>query len=161
MSESPAFSYNREYTGGGTAITLEGVIDEKTSFAEIFSDLRGDTVSIDLGGVKRINSIGIREWTNAVRNIPEKFDLEYLRCSRFVVNQLNMILNFLTRGSIVSFYAPYYCTKCGAEHEILFEVDELAGGTSTPDPPPRPNATAPAAASGSSSTKTPRNISFS
>jgi len=33
MSESPAFSYNREYTGGGTAITLEGVIDEKTSFA--------------------------------------------------------------------------------------------------------------------------------
>jgi hypothetical protein len=64
----------------------------------------------------------VREWVNLVSTLSKQgkaFALE--RCSVPVVNQLNMISNFRGSGQVLSFYAPYYCEECDAEHPQLLE----------------------------------------
>lgn len=116
--------FTRETTQGRTTITLSGVINERTDLQQLFENIEGETLTINLKDVTRINSCGVRDWVNAVKSITQPVTIEYAECSRAVVDQLIMVFNFLTGGSILSFYAPYYCDACDEEFNMLINVSE-------------------------------------
>jgi hypothetical protein len=107
----------------GDHIALEGVIDEEAKLTDVLGRARDGRLVLDLGGIKFINSIGVREWIRmqqAAANI--KLALELRRVSVPLVNQLNIVP--ATRGvsMVTSFYAPYECTDCDDEHDVLLDM---------------------------------------
>lgn len=120
-----ALTVEREERREGTRLILDGVVDE---FADLqfFSHLRG-RVDIDLRGVRRINSFGVRSWVDAVRGIPEEADVRFVALSPPLVEQTNMVRGFLGRGTILSVMVPMVCEEC--ESQALFEeqVADLRG----------------------------------
>jgi hypothetical protein len=117
-------------------VELFGDFDETADLRELASALHGP-VAIDLGGIRRINSAGVREWIEFVRNLPEVSELRLIGCSKVSVAQLNLIENFRGPARVESFWAPYSCT-CGNEREILLEAHDAAQvvRTRVPSPPP-------------------------
>ena len=115
-------------------VELYGDFDETADLRELSLALRGP-VAIDLGGIRRINSAGVREWIEFVRNLPMVTELLLVGCSKVSVAQLNLIENFRGPARVESFWAPYACA-CGNEREILLEACERVGVARVPSAPP-------------------------
>jgi hypothetical protein len=115
-------SWSVAESGGRQVITLRGEINENADFSELAAQLAGD-VDLDLGGISRINSCGVREWVNFVRDL-KVTSLRFARCSPTVVLQLNTIYNFRGRARVESFLAPYVCDACHADEYKLLRVDD-------------------------------------
>jgi hypothetical protein len=116
-----SFQLREQPSGAGMVVEFTGDVDENANFSELKRRLSGH-VTFSLHGVRRINSCGVREWVNFVRELPGVSQLEFEACSTAVVSQLNMIFNFKGSGRIKSFFAPYVCESCGREEEKLLEV---------------------------------------
>lgn len=116
---------------GAKSVKLYGVIDEHADLG-FLAGLHG-RVSINMRGVRRINSFGVRSWIDAVRKVPGDCTLEFTECPPPVIDQMNMVAGFLGRGKVVSFYAPMACEGCSAEQDVLFRlVDVKAAGGRLP-----------------------------
>jgi len=126
--DSVPLSWRIKERPGFTSVEFFGEIDENADFAELRRRLRG-TVVFHLAEVRRINSCGVREWVNFVRDLPGVSNLTFTHCSPAIVTQLNMIYNFRGSATVRSFYAPYVCESCGAEDEKLLDVQsQFPGG---------------------------------
>lgn len=102
-------------------VLLQGGITEESDFKPLLEAAPSPLV-IDLGNVDLINSCGVREWINFVREVDKQCDGLYLiNCSPPIVRQLNMISNFKGRGVIRSVLAPYYCDGCN--HDAMMSID--------------------------------------
>lgn len=119
--EPASLTWRIDAQGGATTVAFTGEIDEHADFTPLRGQLRG-VVDFDLGAIRRINSCGVREWVNFVRDLPHVTELSFSHCSPAIVTQLNMIYNFRGRAKIRSFYAPYVCDACGREEEQLIDV---------------------------------------
>ena len=103
-------------------VKVSGVIDEFSTFEEIFSKNRPE-VWIDFSGVSRINSSGIREWVQAVLSADARLHL--VNCSSVMVDQFSMIPEFVGKnGTVESFYVHYICDACGSETKTLLTVGQ-------------------------------------
>ena len=116
-----------------THYTMEGVLDEETQLQEFFSDLPPE-IWIDMSGIRRINSSGVRQFLKAIL----VYDgVTHLRdCSPSVVDQINMIPEFAGRKGIVeSILMPFYCEDCGHSQLEKFVVGKdkpFSGGKEEP-----------------------------
>ena len=120
---------------GPTVVQLVGEIDEHADLGAVADRLAGKVV-IDLGKIRRINSVGVRAWIDFVRALEDRRvrDLAFRCCSPAVITQVNMIANFRGPARIESFYAPYICDACGNELEHLIDVGEqIARDGEVPD----------------------------
>jgi hypothetical protein len=122
-SASNEFKVERGEDGPIKTVKLYGVIDEHADLA-FLGELRG-RVSINLRGVRRINSFGVRSWIDAVRRVAAECALEFIECPPPVIDQMNMVAGFLGRGKVLSFYAPMACEGCGSEQDVLFRVVDV------------------------------------
>jgi anti-anti-sigma regulatory factor len=123
--EAPALSYRIEEHAGSTVVTFSGEVDENADFSELKQRLAARSPLVfELGDIRRINSCGVREWVNFVRELGQlgSSDLSFVACSPAIVTQLNMIYNFRGPAKVRSFLAPYVCSGCDHETEILLEV---------------------------------------
>lgn len=131
MTDSVALSWQLRERPGLTIVEFTGEIDENADFTELKKRLRGPVV-FHLAEIRRINSCGVREWVNFVRDLPAVTELTFSHCSPAIVTQLNMIFNFRGNAKVRSFYAPYVCESCGHEEDKLLDVQSqlqgLAGG---------------------------------
>ncbi len=109
---------------GTRHLILAGDIDEHAQLKPI-TELESGTLILDLAGVERINSIGVREWINTMKLISDSVDVWWERVSPAMVMQLNMIANFNGRAKMRSIYAPYYCPRCDSEHRFLVQIADL------------------------------------
>jgi hypothetical protein len=117
------FSWRVERVEGDwLRVALRGEIDENADFSELHATLRGN-VELSLEGITRINSCGVREWVNFVRDLKVR-SLTFARCAPTVVAQLNAIYNFRGAARIESFLAPYVCETCHVDEYKLLEVAE-------------------------------------
>jgi len=116
-----ALSWRIKERPGFTTVEFTGEIDENADFGELRRRLKGPVV-FHLAEVRRINSCGVREWVNFVRDLPGVTELTFTHCSPAIVTQLNMIYNFRGTAKVRSFYAPYVCDQCGNEDEKLLDV---------------------------------------
>jgi anti-anti-sigma regulatory factor len=109
--------------GGISCLKFSGTIDESFEGKKVARSVQADTLVLDLGGVKKISSFGIREWvdfaTTAVKQVKQMIMIE---CAPKVVDQLNMVANFAGGGRVFSFYAPFRCDYCDSEQRALLEV---------------------------------------
>src|SRR5262245_28301627 len=105
-----------------TYVKLGGVIDEDNELVELGERIPNGTVVIDLGGVERINSCGVRDWVNWLGSIEKKnADVVLVECSPAIVAQINLVNNFTGGGVVKSFYVPYFCPECDEEKVLLCE----------------------------------------
>jgi hypothetical protein len=134
VGELVPLSWRIKERPGFTTVEFTGEIDENADFSELRRQLRGSVV-FRLSGVSRINSCGVREWVNFVRDLPNVTELVFSHCSPAIVTQLNTIDNFRGPASVRSFYAPYVCESCNNEEERLLDVHTHFPGGSNGEPP--------------------------
>ena len=111
-----------EEQGTTTKVVVSGEITEETDFGPIL-DVTGGVILIDLAGVSRINSCGVREWLNFVAALQARGRRLVLeRCAPVIVTQLNTIYNFTGGGHVRSVLGPYYCASCDREENHLIDL---------------------------------------
>jgi hypothetical protein len=112
--------------GGRLTVSLMGVLDENADLRPL-GQLSG-MVAIDLSGVRRISSTGVREWIELMRVLDGKAHVTLVACSPPTVTQLNLISNFRGTAEVESFIAPYECARCGSEREVLLDASAASHG---------------------------------
>jgi hypothetical protein len=103
--------------------TLVGRIDENADLNALAQEVGFDGATIDLAGLTRINSIGVREWMDFVASLaPRKIRLE--RCAPVFVEQLNAIANFSGAAELVSVLHSFECENDGEAVNVEVKVAE-------------------------------------
>jgi len=110
-----------------TQLSLEGDLTEHFDLTKLLPELDG-AIEVDLSGVRRINSAGVRQWIRFMSALGEGRDVVLVRCPASFIWQASMISNFLGRATVGSFYAPYLCPGCEAARSVLVEVGSLDRG---------------------------------
>ncbi len=113
-----------KFEGGGiTCLKFTGMIDEAFEGKKIGRSIQCETLVLDLGGVKKISSFGIREWVDFISAAGKQAkQVLLIECAPKVVDQLNMVANFTGGGRVFSFYAPFRCDYCDSEQRVLLEM---------------------------------------
>ena len=114
------FSYTKEIIDDVLLVKLVGTIDEDCYLKDIFINSQ-KRLAIDVSGITRINSCGIRTWVNVMELLTQSHNVLFIECAPVVIRQFNMISNFGARGVVQSFLLPYFCEKCN--QEFLFRAD--------------------------------------
>lgn len=120
---------------GFTVVRLDGVIDEHNELASYTERIgSGEALFIDLGGVKRLNSVGVRDWVNWLRALKPKFArIVLFDCPPPVMNEVNFVKNFADGAHITTFSVPLFCARCNKEESRLLESAPLkASGRKLP-----------------------------
>lgn len=110
----------------GTHVAFTGDLTEDFDFSPLLPDLEG-ALEIDLGGLRRINSAGVRQWIRFMEALGGGRQVVLDRCPASFIRQAGMIRNFLGRAAVRSLYAPYLCPGCEAPRSVLLETAALAG----------------------------------
>jgi hypothetical protein len=112
---------NVEQNGATALVTIAGAITELADFSKLKA-LKG-AARLDLSGINRINSLGVRNWCIFVRDAEAAgLALTFERCSPVIVEQISMISNFFgARSQVASLLVPYFCEACSTEHTQLIE----------------------------------------
>ncbi|WP_437688862.1 FIST N-terminal domain-containing protein [Sorangium sp. So ce176] len=127
--------FDRRKVGDVLVVRLAGRMTESFKGAALARELDGK-VLLDLAGVERITSFGVREWLQMIQAAQPRLRALYLaRCSEPVINQISMIRRFTGGGQVVSFYAPYCCESCGAQFERLVDCAHDAASLAEGKPP--------------------------
>src|SRR5262249_53669956 len=74
--------------------------------------------------IDRINSVGVRYWMDFVKAREKAgVSLTFERCSPVMVGQITMITHFMgARSRVKSLLAPYSCTGCKSESDVVVEA---------------------------------------
>jgi hypothetical protein len=99
---------------------IKGDITEATRFDDLLPALVGQ-VDFDLGQVRYMNSLGVREWVELLQRAPIQ-GYEFHACSVAFVLQASLVRGVLGRGVVRSFFAPYACDGCGHTEERLLQA---------------------------------------
>jgi len=124
-ADAPAKLMVEKFADGAIAcLKFTGTIDESFEGKKLGGTAAGETLVLDLGGVKKISSFGIREWVDFVTAASKLVrSMILIECTPKVVDQLNMVANFAGGGRVFSFYAPFRCDYCDSEHRVLLQID--------------------------------------
>jgi hypothetical protein len=117
-------------------IEISGIIDEEAKFGPLFKDLPAEAW-LDLKGVTRINSSGVRHFLRGIAQYTGK--AHFQKCSPAIVDQITMIPEFLgTNGVIESIVAPYFCESCDDSRPVRLEIGkDLTTGIELSEAPER------------------------
>lgn len=139
MAEENRLEVRKVVEGKITALQLNGVIDESFSGKQLAEGIKGKLI-IDFSGIKRITSFGIREWLEFLKTVEDKCDgIYFIKCPSRIIDQFNMVANFGgSKGSILSFFAPYHCDYCEADHSELVDVADYHDSIKDSKLPDRP-----------------------
>ncbi|MDX2093476.1 MAG: serine/threonine-protein kinase [Kofleriaceae bacterium] len=122
----PQAALETSSSGDAMIVNVSGLIDERfPGFGDV-GEIK--TVIINVSGMTRMTSFGVRQWINAMQALPKTVsDLYLLGCPTFFVDQLNMVLNFGGTAKVLTVVAPYACPACGNESgEIIDVLEERA-----------------------------------
>ncbi|HWU89344.1 MAG TPA: hypothetical protein VN253_18910 [Kofleriaceae bacterium] len=121
---TPSLRWNIVPGSDGIGLSLIGAIDESTDFAALVGQIpNGRLVRIDLSGIERISSVGVRSWINFMEKLMlQEMQVELHGCSVAIVRQLSMISQFRGHGTVRSVFAPYYCADCNTEQLRLIDL---------------------------------------
>lgn len=115
-----SITYKTETNAQQEILYLIGKIDENSNFKEIKLP-QANQLMIDLQGIYHINSMGLKNWSIWVKNLPKYPGGIGLRnCPKVVVNQINILEGFLPSGATVeSIEVPFFCDECKTESNYL------------------------------------------
>lgn len=112
-------------TANSVTYRFVGDVDEHFRQKDVPRIAKPEVVFL-LEDINNFNSCGIREWIYLIRDVSELGQLHFHRCSVTMIDQINMVPDSLGKGTVESFFAPYYCpnTSCGGEVNRLIVVNE-------------------------------------
>ncbi len=131
-AQAPAVSRRR--VGAVEVVSLQGRLTESFGGAALGATLAGDVV-LDLGGVERVTSFGVREWLALHQAAGQATTLYLANCTEPVVNQLTMIRGFARPRSVLSFRAPYVCVAGRHAFQRLIDAEADAAAVHAKQPP--------------------------
>ncbi len=115
----------KEMKGSTLTAHLSGSIEETANFEDQVGE-GFEELNIYCKGVNRINSLGVKGWIKYFSNLSKSgVKLKFFECSPPIVEQINLISNFVSGGEVVNFYVPYICRNCDTEMVGLFEYTEI------------------------------------
>src|SRR5207247_1690628 len=110
---------------GSIFVRLSCAIVESCNFASLVGAVAA-VLTINGKEVPRINSVGVKGWIRYFQGLQSKgTKLCFVECSTAIVEQVNLISNFLCGGTVESIYVPFSCTGCKSELLGLFKTDDL------------------------------------
>lgn len=111
-----------DHKGDHDVVSIDGEMDDQATLSDLVSQL-GKKVVVDLGAVRFINSVGVREWIIFLHALADRGAAVTLRaCSQPMVHQMNMVVEARGAAEVESFQAPYLCESCAAEASITLDV---------------------------------------
>ncbi len=115
LPHRPKAGVDLKSTGEAGLVHVTGLVDEHfVNFGVIAPTIK--TLVIDVAGMTRMTSFGVRQWLKAMDSVPKAVsDVYLLGCPTFFVDQLNMVLNFGGSAKVLTVIAPYTCPSCGME----------------------------------------------
>lgn len=128
MSTSPTLRVT-QIAGDASAavVSLTGAIDEKFD-SSMLSRVQAPITILHLDGVTRITSFGVRQWSEAMKNLPPQIRHLYIvGASPSFIDQLNMVLNFGGRAEVITANGVFFCPKC--DDERIASIDVFADQT--------------------------------
>ena len=135
----PKLKIDKFAEGGVTCLKFSGTVDEQFDGKKLAATLKGGTLVLDLAGISKISSFGIREWVDFVSAVGQRVEsIVLIECAPKVVDQLNMVANFAGKGRVFSFYAPYRCDYCDQDSRVLLQFDRDYDAIKNMKPPERP-----------------------
>jgi anti-anti-sigma regulatory factor len=119
---SAPFSCQRE----GDVFVIGGSIDERAQLAPLVQWAKDGKLTLDLGAVTFINSLGVREWVRLQTTARDaNVKLELRRVAEVMIHQLNVVPAARAASEVKSFFATYVCEDCSEEQPELLEVARL------------------------------------
>jgi len=112
---------------GFVALRLDGIVDEHNGLSHWVASVgEGETLLVDMGGVKRLNSVGVRDWVLWLRALrPRWRAIVLFDCPPPVMNEVNFVRNFAEGATITTFQVPLFCTTCQKEESRLVDALDL------------------------------------
>jgi anti-anti-sigma regulatory factor len=111
-----------ERTADGDLVSLSGEVDDQATLSDLVDQLASH-VMVDLGGVRFINSVGVREWIVFLSALADRKVRVVLRnCSEPMVHQMSMVVEARGSAEVESFHAPYLCDDCASERSLVLPV---------------------------------------
>ncbi len=113
-------------------IKVSGYFDEFSDLPKDVDFSKFQSVEVDFGAVEFINSGGVKVWVNFIDDLKdhEHLKIYYKNCPPKIVDQVNLIANFLpANGEVLSVFIPVFCNKCTNTFKVLqkvAEIDDLA-----------------------------------
>lgn len=119
---------------GVRVVRVHGAITEASDFTVALASCPARAV-VDLAGVDRVNSYGVREWIRFLKALAQAgVDVTLEGVSVPMVRQMNMIPQVRAGARVGAVHAPYYCPACDDERAVRLD----ARTRSAPPAPPCP-----------------------
>ncbi len=116
---------------GATEYRLSGNIDERTRPVEELKAISGDGV-LNLSAIDRVNSVGLVGWLRWISEASKTHQLSVEALSYNLATLANQISDLFGAAPVRSTLAPYFCPKCGNNHELLVTREEVLASPSGP-----------------------------
>lgn len=115
----------KEQKGSVLVVRLAGSIEESVNFEQLIGPPAAE-MNIHCKEVPRINSVGVKAWIKYFQSAQQKGTrLKFFECSTAIVEQINLISNFVCGGTVESIYVPFSCTNCKSELIGQFRTEDL------------------------------------
>lgn len=115
----------KEQVGNTLVVRLSGSIEESANFDKLIGAPPA-ALTVNCKDVPRINSVGVKAWIKYFQQAQAKgTQLKFVECSTAIVEQVNLISNFVCGGTVESIYVPFACEKCRTELIGLFKTEDL------------------------------------
>lgn len=122
----PRFEARVSQRADGVGLALVGALDEHSGLKELPSKVDGQVVYLDLAGVERINSCGVRDWMQMIDAMSGCARVVLINCSPAIVAQLNFVARFAGNATVDSILLPYVCPFCETEKKISVAAAEFS-----------------------------------
>ena len=115
----------KQNSGSALLVRLSGSIEESVNFDQQIGPPPAELI-VNCKEVSRINSIGVKAWIRYFQTCQaKKTKLKFVECSTAIVEQINLISNFICGGEVESIFVPFSCSTCKSELVGLFKVEDL------------------------------------
>ncbi len=123
----------KERKGEVLTVQFLGTIEESVNFDQLIGP-PPQSLHINCKAVTRINSEGVKSWIKYFQSIQQKgIQLKFVEVSTVIIEQINLISNFVVGAPIDSFYAPYSCPSCKTEFICLLQTADLKNKKEPPE----------------------------
>lgn len=115
----------KEQKGNALVVRFSGSIGENVNFEQMIGPVSGELI-INCREIPRINSVGVKSWIKYFSSLQAKgIKLTFTDCSTAIVEQINLISNFLCGGTVESIYVPFSCNSCKSELVGRFTIADI------------------------------------
>jgi hypothetical protein len=114
--------------GNALIVQLTGDVDDAANLEGVIGGIPKPPMElhVNCAQINRINSVGVKGWIKYFRAAEANgVPVYFYDCSPAIVQQMNLVFNFLCGGKVLSLRANFACESCGATSLYTLKVPDL------------------------------------